>query len=122
MTKRILVADDDEGVLALITTILRDRYETLLARDGEEALRIARQEKPDLLFLDIRMPKRDGYEVCRALKEAADTAHIKIIMLTALAQESDREKAVEAGADDYFTKPFGVTALLEKVDEVLTLP
>ena len=122
MRRKVLVADDEEGVLALLhgTVGNHEQCQVLLAQDGEEALRLAVKEKPDLIFLDIVMPQRDGYEVCQTLKKNADTTDIKIIMLTALGQESDRRKAVEAGADGYLTKPFSPTAVLEKVDEVLS--
>ena len=96
-----------------------DRYQLLLARDGQEAVEVARRELPALVFLDVSMPKTNGYQVCRTLKTDPATAHIKVVMLTSLAQEADRELAREAGADDYFTKPFSPTALIEKVDEVL---
>ena len=123
MMKKVMVADDEELILELVATTLRrdQQYQILLARDGDEALEIAQREKPDLIFLDIRMPKRDGYGVCRALKSDPATAHIKIVMLTALASESDRQKARELGADAYFAKPFSPTALLKKVDEILGL-
>jgi two-component system phosphate regulon response regulator PhoB len=121
MTKKVMLADDEEGVRILVAAILGSEgpYELILARDGEEALQMAQQEKPDLLFLDVLMPKLDGYEVCRALKGDGDTASIKIIMLSALAQESDRQRALEMGADDYITKPFSPAAFLGKVKEVL---
>ena len=123
MMKKILVVDDEDGILELLDATLREgaQHEILLARDGDEALRIARQEKPDLLFLDVLMPGLDGYEICRVLREDANTAHIKIIVLTALAQESDHREALEAGADDYITKPFSPTVLLDKVDDALAL-
>ena len=121
--KKVLLADDEEGVLALVSATLGsdDRYSLLMARDGEEALAMARKETPDLLFLDIMMPKMDGYQVCQALKQSANTRHIKIVMLTAMAQDTNRERAKAAGADDYFTKPFSPTALLEKVSDLLGL-
>lgn len=121
MTKKLLLADDEEGILALVSSTLAgdERYEVLMARNGDEALYLARQEKPDLLFLDIRMPRKDGYEVCRALKEDPDTAHIKVVMLTALPREANWERAMEAGADGYITKPFSPTMLLKKAEEVL---
>ena len=121
MRRKVLLADDEEAVLALVEATLDGdgRYRIILASNGEEAVRVAVREQPDLLFLDVLMPGMDGYEVCRLLKGKTVTAQIKVIMLTALAQDFERRKAMEAGADDYFTKPFSPTALLKKVDDVL---
>ena len=121
MTKKVLLADDEEDILVLVSATLGgdDRYSLVLARDGEEALQRAREEKPDLIFLDVMMPKMDGFEVCSVLKSESDTKHVKIVMLTAMAQELDKQKAEQAGADFYFTKPFSPTALLNKVEELL---
>ena len=121
MTKKILLVDDEEAVLALVSATLDgdDRYSLLLARNGDEAVMIASRESPDLLFLDIMMPDMDGYEVCRSLRKDPSTADIRIIMLTALAQDFDRRKAMDVGADEYMTKPFSPTALLERVEELL---
>ena len=121
MSKKVLLADDEEDILMLVSATRGgdDRYRLILARDGEEALKRAQEDKPELIFLDVMMPKMDGFEVCRRLKADKETAGVKIVMLTALAQEFDREKAEEVGADFYFTKPFSPTALLEKVDELL---
>ncbi|MEE8442894.1 MAG: response regulator [Dehalococcoidia bacterium] len=120
--KTILVADDEEAVRALVTFTLGSnrRYRLLLAGDGEEAIQLVKKNNPDLLLLDIMMPKKDGFDVCREIKTAgAFNSNMKVVMLTALAQEADREKAMEAGADGYFTKPFSPTALLQKVEEFL---
>ncbi|MBI4312441.1 MAG: response regulator [Chloroflexi bacterium] len=121
--KKVLLADDEDGVLALVSATLGNdnRYILITARDGEEALTIARRELPDLIFLDIMMPKMDGYQVCQALKQSPATRQIRIVMLTAMAQDANRERAKAAGADDYFTKPFSPTALLEKVSNLLQL-
>ena len=121
MAKKVLLADDEEDILMLVSATLGgdERYELLLARDGEEALTRARDESPDLIFLDVMMPKMDGFEVCRTLKADAATKEIKIVMLTAMAQEADRTKADDAGADFYFSKPFSPTSLLDKVEELL---
>ena len=121
MTKKVLLADDEEDILVLVSATLGgdDRYSLVLARDGEEALQRAREEKPDLILLDVMMPKMDGFEVCSVLKSESDTKHVKIVMLTAMAQELDKQKAEQAGADFYFTKPFSPTALLNKVEELL---
>lgn len=116
-----MLVDDEENVLVLVSAALEDdeRFELLLARDGEEALELARREKPDLLLLDVLMPEIDGYEVCRRLKEDPETAFIKIIMLTALVEESGEMKAKAAGADGYLTKPFSIAALRNMLEEIL---
>ncbi|MDO8636466.1 MAG: response regulator [Dehalococcoidia bacterium] len=119
--KTILLADDEEPVRALVAATIRDdsRYKILEAKDGMEALEIARKEKPDIILLDIMMPKMDGFEVCRQLKADPRTSGIFIIMLTALAQNTDKGKAKEVGANGYFAKPFSPTALIKKLEEVL---
>ncbi len=123
MRMKILLADDEEVVLTLMSATLGNdaRYTLLKARDGEEALELARNELPDLIFLDVMMPKVDGYAVCQALKESPNTRHIKVVMLTAMNQDANRQRATEVGADDYFTKPFSPTSLLEKVSAILGL-
>ena len=122
MAKKVLLAGDEEDILMLVSATLGgdERYDLILARDGEEALNSARQDMPDLIFLDVMMPKMDGFEVCGKLKSDPTTSGIKIVMLTAMAQEMDKEKADAAGADYYFTKPFSPTALMNKVEELLT--
>jgi CheY-like chemotaxis protein len=119
--KKILLADDEPAVRRLVTATLADesRYQILEAGDGVEALNIARAERPALLLLDVNMPELDGFEVCRALKADPATRDIVVVMLTALAQPTDRERGLAAGADGFFTKPFSPLALLEKVEEVL---
>ncbi len=125
MMRKVLVADDEERALVLVAAILENigGIELLFARDGEEAFGMARRQNPDVLVLDVLMPKMNGYEVCLALKGDPATAHSKVIMLTGLDQEFDRQKALhEVGADAYFSKPFSPMALLEKVDRLLALP
>ncbi len=118
--KKILIVDDEEYIRELVAaTLSGSPYELLMAKDGEEALEIARKERPDLILLDIEMPKKDGYEVCRALKGDPETSDITIIILTAHAQKEDIRKGYKAGADEYFIKPFSPTALLRKVEEAL---
>jgi two-component system alkaline phosphatase synthesis response regulator PhoP len=121
MTKRILLVDDEERVLGLAeaTLSIEDSYELSMASDGEEAVAACRAQKPDLMFLDLLMPKMNGIEVCRLLKGDPETKGIKIIMLTAMSQEADRMTALDAGADGYITKPFSPKALLDKAEEVL---
>jgi DNA-binding response OmpR family regulator len=121
--RKLLIADDEEGVRSLVRmTLEADGYEILEARDADEALTVARDQRPDLMFLDVMMPGFSGFEVCRALKADPGTSGITIIMLTAQAQEQDREDGLAAGADDYFTKPFSPVGLLTKVEQVFTRP
>ncbi|MFQ6031006.1 MAG: response regulator transcription factor [Dehalococcoidia bacterium] len=119
---KVLLVDDEEDVLELVGATLGndDRFQVLVARDGDEALAIAHREQLDLIFLDIMMPGKDGIQVCYELKRRSTGGKTKIVMLTALAQELDQRRAMEVGADDYFTKPFSPTTLLEKLEEVLS--
>jgi DNA-binding response OmpR family regulator len=118
--RRILLADDDPGLRRLIgTTLGTEDFEVIQAVDGEEALRIARQERPELVLLDVNMPKMDGFQVCHTLKTDPETSGIKIVMITARATDIDRARGREAGADDYFIKPFSPIQLLNKVYALL---
>jgi len=121
--RKLLIADDEDGIRSLVRmTLESDAYEILEAADGSEALELARTHHPDLLLLDVMMPGMTGLEVCRALKSDPETAGITIVMLTARAQEADREAGQAAGAESYFTKPFSPVALLRKVDEIFSAP
>jgi DNA-binding response OmpR family regulator len=118
----VLVADDDPDILALVRFRLeRDGYEVLSAPDGETALDLALARAPDLAVLDVMMPRLDGYEVTRRLREHGPTTTIPIILLTARVQEPDLERGFEAGADDYVTKPFSPQALGERIQAALGL-
>jgi DNA-binding response OmpR family regulator len=118
--RRVLLADDDPALRRLIGTTLGTKdFDLLQAVDGEEALRIARQQHPEIVLLDVNMPKMDGFEVCRQLKNEPETAGIKVVMLTARAADVDRARGREAGADDYFIKPFSPLQLLNKVYTLL---
>ncbi len=117
--KKILIADDEAYIRELLLTTLEvANYNILTAKDGQEAFENACDEKPDLMLLDVGMPKIDGFEVCKRLKSNPETESITIIMLTALGQESEKAKGFEMGADDYFVKPFSPMALLDKIKEV----
>ena len=118
--RRVLLADDDPGLRRLIrATLGTENFDLLQASDGEEALNMARQEHPELVLLDVNMPKLDGFEVCRHLKSEPETSGIKVVMLTARAADADRTRGREAGADDYFIKPFSPVQLLNKVYALL---
>jgi DNA-binding response OmpR family regulator len=118
--KTILVVDDEPDVAQLLSLILKaDGYNVLVAGDGQEALEKARKGSPDLILLDVMLPKMDGYRVARMLKFDENFRHIPIIMLTAKIQEKDKKTGLEMGADDYMTKPFEVPKLQQKVREIL---
>jgi PleD family two-component response regulator len=117
---RVLIADDNpQGVELLEAYLSECDYEIRTAADGEETLRQVEQWQPDLILLDIMMPKISGFEVCKRLRANPATQDIAILMITALDQPSDVERAVEAGTNDYLTKPINKTDLLLRVRSVL---
>jgi DNA-binding response OmpR family regulator len=116
----ILIADDEPYILRSLSFVLKkEGYSCETARDGEEAIEKAKRLQPKILFLDIMMPKKTGFEVCRTLK--ADPAHrsTRIIMLTAKGQQHDIDEAKSSGADDYITKPFSPRKVLEKLSSLI---
>lgn len=120
MAKRILVVDDENEILMMMEARLQaNGYETLSATDGAQALEIAKREKPDLIILDLMIPKMDGYKVCGLLKCDSRYTHIPIMVFTARARENDRKLAEEAGAEAYLSKPFDPKILLEKIREMI---
>jgi DNA-binding response OmpR family regulator len=117
---KILVVDDEPDVASLLTLMLKSQgYAVINAADGQEALEKARGENPDLILLDVMLPKMDGYKVARMLKFDENFSHIPIIMLTAKIQERDKATGLEMGANDYMTKPFDTAVLLAKVKGIL---
>jgi DNA-binding response OmpR family regulator len=120
MTKRILVVDDEMYIVNILDFSLgSEGFMVVTAANGEEALRKAVESPPDLIVLDVMMPKIDGFEVCRALKAKDETKHTPIILLTAKDRDADRKKGEEVGADAYMTKPFSPQRLIDKVRELL---
>lgn len=118
--KKILLAEDEHDIASVLSVRLEiSGFDVVLAADGEEALEMARKEKPDLLILDLMLPKIDGFEVCRMLKFDTPSKNLPIIVLSALHQNRDREKAARSGADAFFTKPFDLALLLAKIRELL---
>jgi DNA-binding response OmpR family regulator len=118
--KKILVVDDEPDVASLLTLMLKSQgYAVINAADGQEALEKARGENPDLILLDVMLPRMDGYKVARMLKFDENYSHIPIIMLTAKIQERDKATGLEMGANDYLTKPFDTAILLAKIKERL---
>jgi two-component system alkaline phosphatase synthesis response regulator PhoP len=118
--KKILVVDDEKDLTALVSLHMKMAgFEVLTASNGEKALDLSREEKPDLIILDLMLPKIDGWQVCERLRQDAVTKDIPVIMLTARTQIEDKLKGFEAGADDYVTKPFSPRELVARVKRVL---
>jgi two-component system, OmpR family, phosphate regulon response regulator PhoB len=118
--RKLLIVDDEDGVRALVRmTLDSGKYEIIEAREGGEALELARAHRPDLVLLDVMLPDISGLDVCRELKNDPGTSGMTIVMLTARAQTTDVGDAEDAGADGYFTKPFSPIALTRKVEAVL---
>src|SRR4030066_590193 len=118
--KKILVVDDEVDLVKTIQFSLElGGYKVLVSYNGEDALNQARKENPDLILLDIMLPKLDGYKVCRLLKFDEQYKHIPILMMTAKTQEKDKLMGKETGADEYITKPFDMDELMGKIKEYL---
>ena len=121
--RKILVVDDEPFICRSLSFVLaKDNYEVFEARNGEEALKAIREHCPDLVFLDVMMPRIDGFQVTRVVKSDDNLKHIKIILLSAKGQDSDRDTGVAAGADDYMTKPFSPTRIVERARQILDSP
>lgn len=125
MDKKILIVDDEAHIRMLIGQTLEELedegVEFLQAENGEVALEIIQKENPQLVFLDVMMPKMNGMEVCRRVKKEMGLDNVFIVLLTAKGQETDRQKGQDMGADVYMTKPFDPEVLLNKAKEVLDL-
>jgi two-component system, OmpR family, alkaline phosphatase synthesis response regulator PhoP len=120
LKRKVLIVDDEPDIVEFVQYNLRkEMFETISARDGLQALQLARQQRPDLILLDLMLPGMEGLEVCRRLKAERDTASIPIIMLTAKGEEADIVAGLEIGADDYVPKPFSMRLLLARIKAVL---
>ena len=120
MAKKILICDDEPYVIESLSYLAkREGYEVVTAEDGEDGLAKAKENLPGLIFLDVMMPKKSGFEVCRQLKRNERTKGIYIIILTARGEEFDETRAREVGADEYITKPFSPRKLSEKIHGIL---
>ena len=120
MPKNVLVVDDEPNiVLSLKFLITQECYEVRTASSGEEALQALAEQVPDLILLDVMMPKPDGYEVCQKIRATPEWKDIPVIMLTAKSRDIEKEKGLAMGADDYITKPFATKELIAKVKAFL---
>jgi DNA-binding response OmpR family regulator len=120
MTHKILIADDEPNIVVSLEFLMkREGYMVSIARDGTTALAAIREQRPDLVLLDVMMPGMDGFEVCAAVRADEQLAGVKILMLTAKGRDTDTAKGVALGADAYMTKPFATRELAAKVRELL---
>lgn len=120
MAKKVLIIDDDEQNRILLRAIMKPlQCDVLEAGNGEQGIRLAKEQKPDLVLMDIQMPVMDGYTAIRLLRNDPETRHITIIAVTSYAMKGDREKALAAGADDYIAKPIDIHKMMAMVERCL---
>ena len=120
MSKKILIADDEQNIVISVEFLMkREGFVVSIAHDGEEAFARIRADKPDLVLLDVMMPKKNGFDVCQEVRADAALAGVRILMLTARGRDTEVAKGMALGADGYMTKPFSTKDLVEKVRELL---
>lgn len=120
MTKKVLIVDDEQNIVTALEYLLgQSGYQVEVAQNGEEALAIVDSFAPDLVLLDVMMPRVNGYEVCRRLRERPEWRHVKIVMLSAKGREVEVSKGISLGADLYVVKPFSNTELVAQIDALL---
>ena len=120
MANKILIADDEPNIVISLEFLMkREGWQVVVARDGHEALEAIRRERPDLVLLDVMMPRRTGFEVCQEVRADPELAGLRILMLTAKGRDTEVAKGLALGADAYMTKPFSTKELVEKVRGML---
>jgi DNA-binding response OmpR family regulator len=120
MTKRILIVDDEPNIVVSLEFLMkREGFEVAVATDGEAALKSVEEKKPDLVLLDIMLPKKNGFEVCQTIRSHPDWQGVKIVMLTAKGRDTEVAKGTALGADAYMTKPFSTKDLIAQVRQML---
>lgn len=120
MAHKVLVVEDEPNIVDSLSFLMKQAgFTVLVARDGDAALRVLESQLPDLILLDVMLPRRDGYDVCRAIRANPAWRGVKVIMLTAKGRELDRRKGLELGADDYVTKPFSTRDIVKRVRRLL---
>ncbi|WP_193367665.1 response regulator transcription factor [Pelagibius marinus] len=123
MSQRVLVVEDEPNIVESLSFLMKQEgFDVKIAQDGTTALRIVESDVPDLVVLDVMLPRRDGYDVCKAIRANRKLDDVRIMMLSAKGRELDRRKGLELGADDYVTKPFSTRDLVDRVRALLGLP
>ncbi|HMA13812.1 MAG: response regulator transcription factor [Bacteroidota bacterium] len=123
MAPRVLVVEDEPNIVESLSFLMkREGFDVQVAGDGTAALRLVERERPDLVVLDVMLPRRDGYDVCKAIRADRRLDGVRILMLSAKGRELDRRKGIALGADDYVTKPFSTRELIDRVRALLGLP
>jgi len=120
MTKKVLIADDEPNIVTSLEYLMQKKgFEVKIARNGDEALALVESFLPDVVLLDVMMPRKSGYEVCQQIRERPDWQHIKVVMLSAKGREAEVNKGLSLGADSYVTKPFSNQELIAKIEGLL---
>jgi DNA-binding response OmpR family regulator len=120
MPHRVLVVEDEPNIVDSLSFLMKQAgFKVAVARDGETAIRTIESQVPDLVLLDVMLPRRDGYDVCREIRANPDWNDVRVVMLTAKGRELDRRKGLELGADDYITKPFSTRDIVRRIRELL---
>lgn len=118
--RSVLVVDDEPNIVLSLEFLMEQAgFEVRVARDGEQALGAMREKRPDLILLDVMIPRGDGYSICKAVRANPAWRDVRIVMLTAKGRDSEREKGIALGADDYITKPFSTREVVDRVKELL---
>ncbi len=120
MSRKVLIVDDEPNIVLSLEFLMEEAgYDVRSVTDGQQALDAVREDVPDLILLDIMLPKLDGYEICREIRANPRCKNVRVIMLTAKGREVDQEKGLAFGADEYITKPFSTREVVEKVKQIL---
>lgn len=120
MPHKVLVVEDEPNIVDSLSFLMKQAgFDVRIARDGDAAMRMIESDLPDLVLLDVMMPRRDGYDVCRAIRSNPDWRDMRVVMLTAKGRELDRQKSFALGADDFVTKPFSTRDIVQRVCKAL---
>ncbi len=120
MSQEILIVDDETNIVLSLEFLMKQAgFQVRTAQDGEQAIQALEERVPDLVLLDVMMPRKDGYEVCQEIRRREAWSHLPVVMLTAKGRDVEREKGLAMGADDYITKPFSTQEVVETVQSIL---